>query len=135
MSLTIKEIRDTILSLSSGNVILIVIFGSWARGESNPASDMDVAIMTTIRDKLERLWLRAELSSALNGPAIKTDIVTIEDVNWSFRYRIARDGKVIYDRGEEWEKFLVDVMIHYPDFRRYEERFFQLALEGNSSEF
>ena len=128
MALTSKEIRDTILSLSSGNVILIVIFGSWARGEATPVSDIDVAILTTIRDKLKRSWVRAEVSSALNGPDMKTDIVTIEDVNWSFRYRIARDGEVIYDKGNRWEEFLMAVMQHYPDFKRYEENFFRCAL-------
>ncbi len=132
MILTEEEILDTILELSSGKIKLVAIFGSRARGDAHGDSDTDVAILTTLENSLDRASLRALLSSALNGPQIRTDIVTIEDVNWSMRYRIARDGKILYDPDDEWPKFIESVLIHYPDYRIYEEKFLKWALAGDS---
>lgn len=122
------EIRDTILEHGGKSIKLIVLFGSRARDEMHNLSDTDVAIETTLPDKQSRWHLLMRLVSALNGPQLRTDIVLIEDANWSLRYRIARDGKVLYERDNAWTKFVELVIRYYPDYRIFEKRYLDQLL-------
>ncbi|MFO7835184.1 MAG: nucleotidyltransferase domain-containing protein [Candidatus Thorarchaeota archaeon] len=126
-----EEIKQKILELDPEHVNLIVLFGSQARGTATEMSDLDVAVDTSGLNRMERFDFRLKAISQLEGPEQDVDIAVIEDVNWSLRYRIARDGKVLYDKtGDDWSRFVESVLKYYPDYKIFEERFLTDSLEG-----
>lgn len=85
------------------NVRLAVLYGSLARGDDRSSSDVDVVVRfahpspharALIEDRLERaLGLRVqlvELDAAERAPLLLADVL--------------RDGRVLVDRDEEWER-------------------------------
>ena len=126
-------IRDTILANSNGIVSLIVLFGSRARGDEHSQSDWDVAVLTDISDSRKRWNLLLSLSAALNGPNDRVDIVTIEDADWGLRFRIARDGVVLYERDNAWCDFVEQVLTYYPDYQVFQDRFIDDMIRGGQT--
>lgn len=81
----------------------IILFGSAARGEMTPESDLDLLV---IKSDVHRRHLAQQIYLSLIGvgPAVDVVVVTPEDIE---RYRdtpglviapALRDGKVIYER-------------------------------------
>ncbi len=126
----LKNIRDVILRIGGDRIEFIAVFGSRARGTAHSLSDTDIAIKTTLPEVDDRWRLLMELVSALNGPEKRVDVILVEDVNWSLRYKIARDGLVLFAREGAWERFLADVMIHYPDYAIFERRFLDQVMRS-----
>ncbi len=126
----LQWIRTVIMDIGGDRIAFIAVFGSHARATAHALSDIDIAIKTTLSESEERWQLLLELVSALNGPKRWVDVVLIENVNWSLRYRIARDGKVLFAREGTWERFLADVMIYYPDYAIFEQRFLEQAMRS-----
>ena len=125
------DIKKRIIELAPDDIDLIVIFGSQARGTATEMSDLDIAIVASGLDRNERFDLRLRAISQFEGPRQDVDVVLMQDINWSLKYRIARDGKVLYDRtGNEWAYFVESVLKYYPDYRIFEERFLEESLEG-----
>ncbi len=107
------------------------MFGSRARGDHSEHSDLDIAIGTTEKDGEKRFNLRLQIISELEGPALAVDVVLIEDANWALRYRIARDGVVLFQKDDDsWSDFIEEVLIHYPDYRIFEQRLLKETLGG-----
>jgi predicted nucleotidyltransferase len=74
----------------------IVLFGSRARGEAQPRSDIDLAISCPRAS--EREW--AEICEALeeSPTLLGVDLVRLEAAAESLRERILREGRIVYDR-------------------------------------
>ena len=82
----------------------IILFGSHARGEASPDSDVDLLIvMPFLGSKLEK---QLEIRLALRGIHVPKDIVvaTPEEFRWrqeipgTIEQPAAREGKVLYAR-------------------------------------
>ena len=80
----------------------IVLFGSAARGEAGPDSDLDLLVIKSGRDQLGRLTEEIYVSLIGVGRAVDVVMVTPEDVE---RYRHSlglviapalREGRVVY---------------------------------------
>jgi len=126
------EIADRILNVAPDSINLIVVFGSQARGDHSEHSDLDIAISTSLEDKGERFKLRLQIISLLEGPKQPVDVVILEDTNWTLRHRIARDGRVIFQKNEDtWANFIEQVLIFYPDHRIFEQQFLKDSLGGS----
>jgi len=126
------EIVDRIFNIAPDSINLIVVFGSRARGDHSKHSDLDIAISTSLEDKGERLKLRLQIISLLEGPKQPVDVVILEDTNWTLRHRIARDGFVIFQKNEDtWANFIEQVLIFYPDHRIFEQQFLKDSLGGS----
>lgn len=71
----------------------MALFGSYARGENNEQSDVDIAIETPLSDYFKLYDLKEELETAFGT---KVDIVRIrETMNEALKKRIAHDGLYI----------------------------------------
>ena len=80
----------------------IILFGSHARGEAGPDSDVDLLVVMPVRGSVRdtRLAIRA----ALHGVPVPVDVVvtTPEDFAWrrevvsTIEWSAAREGKVLY---------------------------------------
>lgn len=86
------------------NPLQIILFGSWARGEARPDSDLDLlVVLPSIENKRRTL---IEILRTLNGlPASKDVIVTTPEEIAQRGHLVGdvlrpalREGKVIYER-------------------------------------
>lgn len=84
-------------------VELIYLFGSQARGEGNPLSDYDFAILfSNLSDPKKRFEFKLEAITFLAG-LLHTDSVDVVDLNSApptFRYEAVVPRKVVYARSE-----------------------------------
>jgi len=127
-----NEIVQRVQGVAPDDINLIVIFGSRARGDHSEHSDLDVAVSTSIQDETQRFQLRLQIISRLEGPDLSVDVVLLEDANWSLRYRIAKDGVVIFHKdSDSWSNFIEEVLIYYPDYRYFERQFLRDTLGGS----
>ena len=85
----------------------VFIFGSWARGEANESSDLDLAVFFPDDRKDELAELRKEISRAIKDIRMSIDLVVATEgyaaefsssVN-SVYYKILHQGKLVYDSG------------------------------------
>lgn len=127
-----NEIVQRVLKVAPDDINLIVIFGSRARGDHTEHSDLDVAVITSIQNEKQRFELRLQIISRLEGPGLSVDVVLLEDSNWALRYRIAKDGVVIFQKdNDSWSNFIEEVLIYYPDYRYFEQQFLRDTLGGS----
>ncbi len=72
----------------------VVLFGSRARGDNRPKSDIDLAVEGCPRQALFKDRLQNDLWSLL-----EVDVVNLDDpVSEELRAEIARDGVVLYEK-------------------------------------
>lgn len=71
----------------------LVLFGSRARGDNTPRSDVDLAVYGMPQENRAAFWLEAEELPTL----LKLDIVYVEpDMDEAFLRNIERDGVTLY---------------------------------------
>ena len=94
-------------------VRLAVLFGSDARGESDPASDLDVGVLFE-----PGLDSTTALEVALARAASRhVDLVRLETAPPLLRFEIARDGRVLLDRSlHAWVDFRARAMTDWWDW-------------------
>lgn len=82
----------------------VILFGSCARGEAGPDSDVDLLVVLPIEgSKREK---RIEIRLALHDLHVPTDVIvsTPEEFAWrkdvvgTIEYPAAHDGRVLYER-------------------------------------
>jgi predicted nucleotidyltransferase len=82
----------------------IILFGSWARGDARPDSDVDLlVVLPQVNDKR---WTTVEILRALNGMPVSKDVVVTTPEEIAVRGNVVglvlhpalREGKVIYER-------------------------------------
>jgi len=83
----------------------IVLFGSVARGDDGPDSDVDLLVVLPTVDQAQRHALMAKLHTAVSAPVPLDVLVTDpqelkqrKDVIGSFLYWPTREGQVVYER-------------------------------------
>lgn len=80
-----------------GAVRLAVLFGSYAKGEATPSSDVDIAVLAEDRGVI--LDLAAEVSRTLGIPETLVSIIDLRLANPVLAVKILREGVKIIDRG------------------------------------
>jgi predicted nucleotidyltransferase len=82
----------------------IILFGSHARGEAGPDSDVDLLVVVPVNGRKRQKQL--EIRKALRGVPIPLDVVvsTPEEFSWrrevvgTIEYPAVQEGKVLYAR-------------------------------------
>jgi predicted nucleotidyltransferase len=82
---------------------LAVLFGSRARGDDHPASDVD--LLVCLRRAADRREIASRVSERLG---LRVQIVTLEDTRNAplLLAEVLREGRVVIDRTGEWPKLL-----------------------------
>ena len=85
----------------------IILFGSYARGEAGPESDVDLLVVMPVQGSKREKQL--EIRALLHGIQLAKDIVVSrpEDFDWrkdivgTIEYPATKEGKVLYARDRE----------------------------------
>jgi predicted nucleotidyltransferase len=100
----IDQIKDIIVEKSKPD--RIYIFGSYARGDYNKSSDLDLLIMTESEKNLPRYKRGLKTRLSLTDFNIPMDILFYtneeikkwENVKHSFIYSVLKEGRILYER-------------------------------------
>ncbi len=97
--MTIEEIRKKITPvLRTSGVEYAALFGSAARGEAGPASDIDILVRYSATPSLlGHIGLAQTLEGTLHA---KVDLVTERSLHRLLVPRVKRDLKVLYGQGQ-----------------------------------
>ena len=96
-----EELKEKVLPLLKPYVQRVAVFGSYARGEENPDSDID--LLVTLKPSKERpplglnwfgIWEKIE---QILGRRV--DLVTEESLSPSVRPYVEKEQVVLYDEG------------------------------------
>lgn len=103
---TIQSITDAVVTgiLSVTRPERIVLFGSWARGEAGPDSDVDVLVVTPFEGP--RHVVALALLEELADLPVPKDVIVLSPEEWARKmnlpgtiaYPAAREGVVLYER-------------------------------------
>jgi predicted nucleotidyltransferase len=85
------DARVAALIAARSDVDLAVVFGSVARGESGPSSDLDLAV----RGSVDRLTLGADLALSLG---CDVDVVPLDTDDIVLLQELVRDGRLLFER-------------------------------------
>jgi len=90
----IALLREHRSQLQARGISNVAVFGSVARGEEGPGSDIDLMVKTTAdADAFDLSAARAELCGLLGAPV---EIVTLKEFNASFDRSVQQDVVVAY---------------------------------------
>jgi predicted nucleotidyltransferase len=115
--MSVENALATIKSLLAHNpyVKVAYLFGSCARGDVGPLSDVDIAVLLDGRvSPFEfRLRLSASLAQALGSEYF--DLVTLNDAPLLLKYEVVRGGRVIKEDKKIRVTFETRVLSEYLD--------------------
>ena len=93
---------------------LLILFGSRARGDSQPSSDWDFGYVASNGFDPDRLL--AVLVEGLNSDRV--DVVDLNRAGGQLRYRAARDGRVVVESAHgEFARFWFDAVSFWCDMQ------------------
>ncbi len=90
----LPALRDAIAAFPE--VERILLFGSRAKGDAEPRSDIDIAVSCPAADT--RTWLDICRLAEEAETLLKVDFVRLEEASPEFRERIESEGRVLYER-------------------------------------
>ena len=115
---------------SDERIAFALVFGSAARGQETPFSDLDIAIglragVTFDAGDIGTLVSRLEAASRR-----EVDLVILNEAPPGLAYRVFRDGRLIFeaDRAARVARQARAIM-EYLDFKPFEERFARAVLK------
>lgn len=114
MSDAVERARRTVAAAADRHpgVVLMVLYGSRARGDARPDSDWDFAYLG--QPLVDALQLRLDLADGLRSDAI--DLVDLERAGALLRYRVARDGIPLFERvPDAFARFWLDAVRFWCD--------------------
>ncbi len=89
------DVKPLVELCRQNDVSMVGVFGSMARGEATPESDIDLLVKFSKRKSLlDMVRLERELSTALGR---KVDLLTEAAISPYLRDRIMREVRVIYE--------------------------------------
>jgi len=133
MSLDYEKIVSNILK-KEDYIILSYLFGSYARGDMNSLSDLDVGVLyapeiDSHRKYEHSLKLSGELASACK--INKIDIIDMEKSSVLLNYNIIKNGKILKSLDENKRiEFETRIISRYLDEKFHIERHNTLALKS-----
>lgn len=111
-------------------LMLLILFGSRAKGNANEDSDWDFAVLydqelRKIHEKSGWDWLKiwSVLEKVFDLPENKVDVVILNDCSNIMAHSIARDGKLLYERESgEFERFKQQALMTSSELKTFREQ-------------
>lgn len=102
-------------------VRLAVLFGSTARGEARPRSDVDLGVLLDPDTRDHRCHVEAELSRAAGR---EVDVIYLNEAPPLLRFEISRDGVLLFEKEDGlWTDVKVRAMVDWWDWAPYSRMF------------
>jgi predicted nucleotidyltransferase len=115
----VDRLRSRISGLPA--IRLAVLFGSTARGEAGPRSDVDLGILLDPDTRDLRLHVGAELGRAAGR---EVDVVFLNEAPPLLRFEISRDGLLLFEKEDGlWTDFMARAMVDWWDWAPYSRMF------------
>lgn len=131
VNMEIDELRAFMESRE--HVRVAYLFGSYARGETGPLSDFDIAVLLDgLLDKKETFDLRLRLINDISSilKTNKFDLVVMNNAPLSLNYNIISDGKILNSKDETLRvTFETQILSRYLDRRYYDERHVEMGIK------
>lgn len=118
-------LRETLAASLIGepDLLVAVLFGSAARLEDGPASDVDVGVLIQAPNQLPALALKLERATGR-----RVDLIDLASAPPLLRFEIARDGRVLVERQPYlWSDFKARAMVDWWDWAPIARRFHAAA--------
>lgn len=90
---SIRDLKSLIIEFFKDENVIVILFGSRARGDYNRVSDIDIGILPENRLDRKKLVLLKEKIDDLNFP-YTVDVVDLSKVSEAFREKALREGIV-----------------------------------------
>jgi len=120
----VDRLRSRISSLQA--VRLAVLFGSNARGEAGPRSDVDLGVLLDPDTRDLRIHVEAELGRAAER---EVDVIFLGDAPPLLRFEISREGVLLFEKEDGlWTDFKVRAMVDWWDWAPYSRMFTAAAV-------
>jgi predicted nucleotidyltransferase len=120
-------------TLAEEPVEVAYLFGSQARGDAGPLSDVDVAVLVANTVPAEaRLSLRLRLMRQLARlfDVERADVDILNDAPLLLQHRVLRDGRVLFSRDERVRMdYEVRALARYLDFRYFEQAYNEALID------
>ena len=128
----IKQALEPVLSRFP--VAFVYLYGSQMRGQTHAESDVDIALGFAANLKKDHddliLDIYPELTRALKIPVEKIDLQNFDRLPLPVRFRVIRDGKLLYCRDPKYQhKQVFKTLYQYHDEAPYLERAYQAFLQ------
>jgi predicted nucleotidyltransferase len=127
-----KALQKTVRRIQAcvGNKLeFIVLFGSRAHGTPLPISDIDLGVKVSVSET-EYGRLQLELAGLFTYESLpRIDIVLLDAASLTLKYRVVRDGQLLYQRTPDvWPTFVEEVLSRYPDWKIYLDHYLAEAV-------
>jgi predicted nucleotidyltransferase len=112
-------------------VVFAYLFGSAARGELRPLSDVDVAVF--LADGVDAFEARTELLALLTGHlgTDKVDLIVLNGAPTALLGRVLLDRRVLCDKDPfRRHRFESRALREFHDFRQFEHRLLERRRRG-----
>lgn len=90
---SLKQLKEVVIETFSDEDVYVFLFGSRARGDFGPSSDIDVGILPRHAFDRKKLTLLRERIEDMNIP-YTVDVVDISKVSAAFRQKVLEEGIV-----------------------------------------
>lgn len=120
----LERIKKQVKKLKNSNkIIAVVLFGSLARGEEKPLSDIDICIIPRKGVKIEDAL---KLTADMEG-----EVSFFYHLPLHIRYEIFAEGKpLLINNEEEYNEIKSKTILKYLDIKPMRERLLKRALES-----
>ena len=88
---SIRDLKSLIIEFFKEENVIVILFGSRARGDYNRVSDIDIGILPKNSLERKKLVLLKEKIDNLNFP-YTVDVVDLSKVSEAFREKALKDG-------------------------------------------
>ena len=116
------------VAVSWPEIRLAVLFGSMARGEGRPSSDVDIGLILEPYSAEVRFRVDARLGRAAGR---EVDTVLLDDAPPLLRFEVSRDGILLFEREEGlWTAFQAKAMVDWWDWAPTARKIQKAIIEG-----
>ncbi len=88
---SLEQVKKTVLDSLRGEDVMIMLFGSRARGDYSRRSDIDIGILPKNKYSQKKLILLKEKLEEMNIP-YKVEVVNLSKVSKVFREKALKEG-------------------------------------------
>ena len=117
----IERVKSSLSTVVDGDsIIAVYLYGSYARNEQTPVSDLDLAVLytTNMSNKKMNENVNHLVQVLSKDIGVEVDVRTLNSMSLEFRYQVVSEGIVMYSNDDATRiAFETRTIMEYLDFR------------------